>query len=140
MGLQGRRGGHLGPVLTWGRQQLKKLKGVQGAKRYKVVEADARDLPYEADTFDFAYCNPPWVQLEKYSDDDRDLAGKSEADWRDAGAKVLSELKRVVKPGSLIVTVIADYREKGILVPLHATWMALGTNSGSFYTTWWSRP
>ena len=116
--------------LAWGRQQLKKLQGVEGARRYQVVEGDATDLPFEADYFDFAFCNPPWVHLEKYSDDERDLAGKSEADWNVGAAKVLSELKRVVKPGSLIVTVIADYREKGALVPLHATWMAIGAEQG----------
>ena len=116
--------------LDFGRRQMRKIaKAVKGS--YKIIRGDAMDLPYADATFDFVYCNPPFYQLERYSDDPRDLAARSNLDdWlRDSG-RMMGEMARVAKPGALVVTVMADYRDKGNLVPLHALWCAEATRRG----------
>jgi ubiquinone/menaquinone biosynthesis C-methylase UbiE len=116
--------------LDFGRRQLKHVnQSIEGA--YKVVRGDALALPYDADSFDFVYCNPPFFQLEKYSDLPNDLANRRTLEeWLSDSGRMMAEMLRVAKPGALVVTVMADYREKGILVPLHIRWIEEGLMQG----------
>lgn len=118
--------------LAFGRSQARRLRTIDGAGRYKVVEADALALPYGDSHFDFVYCNPPFYQLEQYSEDDRDLARRRTTDeWLADSGKMMAEMRRVAKPDALIVTVMADYRDaKANLQPLHAAWINEGVNQG----------
>jgi len=110
--------------LSFGKAQLKRLKEVEGAGAYKVVEGDAKKLPYPDASFDFVYCNPPFFQLERYSDDSRDLSSHDRySDWLDNSGEMMAEMWRVAKPGAIIVTVMADYRKDGLLQPLHVDWI-----------------
>ena len=117
--------------LTFAKRQRRVLRDVAGAGDYQVVDADALALPYDADTIPFVYCNPPFFQLEHYSEDARDLANRPSVDaWLADCGRMMAEMKRVAVPGGLIVTVMADYRKDGLLVPLHADWMAEGQRQG----------
>ena len=116
--------------LDFGQRQYDRIKqSIEG--EYKVKRGDAMALPYEANSFDFIYCNPPFFQLEKYSNNPNDLANRRTVDeWLVDCGRMMDEMLRVAKPGSLIVTVMADYREKGLLVPLHSRWIEEGLRHG----------
>ena len=118
--------------LAFGRSQKRRLRNIEGAGTYKVVEADALALPYPDSHFDFVYCNPPFFQLEQYSDDDRDLARRPTIeDWLADSGKMMAEMRRVVRPTGLVVTVMADFRDSNaVLQPLHAQWVTEGINQG----------
>lgn len=88
-------------------------------------------MPFEDGQFDFAYCNPPFYQLERYSDAGGDLAAhRTLGDWLTASGEMMVEMRRVVKPGGLIVTVIADCRKDGALVSLAGPWIAEAQRQG----------
>ena len=115
--------------LGFARRQFSKLPpgvGVVG-----VHSGDAKHLPFDDSSYDFIYCNPPFYQLERYSDSDADLAAHDTLDeWLAASGEMMAEMARVGKPGALVATVMADYREKGQLVPLATRWIEQGLKSG----------
>lgn len=114
--------------LAFGRKQLRR---VPNGTQIIVQKATALSIPYAGGTFDFIYCNPPFWQLEKYSQSEDDLGSVATfEEWRHRNVAMLKELRRVAKPGSLIVTVIADYRQKGYLIPLHRDWITMGEEAG----------
>lgn len=113
----------------FGRKQMKALPASAGT--VEVRRGDALALPYDDDEFDIAYCNPPFYQLERYSDAPEDLAAKrTSEEWLDASGRMMAEMGRVVRSGGLIVTVMADYRVDGILEPLGARWILEGVSRG----------
>jgi ubiquinone/menaquinone biosynthesis C-methylase UbiE len=115
--------------LSFGRKQRAKLPENVGT--YDVVEGDACELPYEDGAFDFVYCNPPFYQLEKYSDDARDISSDQTLDgWLKRSGDMMAEMMRVVAPDGLIVTVMADARIDASLVPLHSLWIAEAQRRG----------
>ena len=92
---------------------------------------DARDLPFENDSYDFLYCNPPFFQLERYSESEKDLGASPTIDvWLEKSGDMMAEMARVARPGALIATVMADYRDDGNMVPLSARWMMEGMKRG----------
>ena len=115
--------------LTFGRKQRGMLPPEAGA--FKVVEGDARSLPYSDGSFGFVYCNPPFYQLETYSDDERDLSrDQSLEGWLSRSGDMMEEMARVATDDALIVTVMADARKDGRLVPLHSLWIAEAERRG----------
>ena len=118
--------------LAFGKKQLGALPGGAG-KRVKQYQGDARDLPFQEGEFDFIYSNTPWYNwgnLERYGKSPDDLTTMPWEAWKVATLQMLQEMLRVVKSGGLVVTVIADYRKGGLLVPLHTDWLALGREAG----------
>jgi len=108
--------------LTFGRKQRGVLPPEAGT--FKVVEADACSLPYSDGSFGFVYCNPPFYQLETYSDDERDLSrDQSLEDWLSRSGDMMEELARVATDDALIVTVMADARIDGTFISLHSLWI-----------------
>jgi len=108
--------------LTFGRKQRSVLPPEAGT--FKVVEADARSLPYSDGSFGFVYCNPPFYQLETYSGDERDLSSDQTIEgWLSRAGDMMAELARVATDEALIVTVMADARINGNLVGLHVLWI-----------------
>ena len=115
--------------LTFGRKQRGVLPPEAGT--FKVVEGDARSLPYSDGSFGFVYCNPPFYQLETYSDDERDLSrDQSLEGWLSRSGDMMEEMARVATDDALIVTVMADARKDGRLVPLHSLWIAEAERRG----------
>jgi len=115
--------------LTFGRKQRGVLPPEAGT--FKVAEGDARSLPYSDGSFGFVYCNPPFYQLETYSDDERDLSrDQSLEGWLSRSGDMMEEMARVATDDALIVTVMADARKDGRLVPLHSLWIAEAERRG----------
>jgi len=92
---------------------------------------DARNLPYQNAVFDGAFGHPPYWKALKYCDDPRALENcPSYECYIDCMQNIMSELKRVCKPKSMIIIVVGDYREKGQLYPIHADVIAKARNLG----------
>ena len=98
--------------------------------RIQLDQGDALNMPYDDGEFDIAYCNPPFARLEVYSDSDNAIENNSYDEWLNVSTKLLAEMGRVVKPGALIITVMADSRENGVLKSMHSDWMECGTRAG----------
>ena len=108
--------------LDFGRKQRAALP--TGVPRFDIETADACQLPYADGEFNFIYCNPPFFQLEPYSDDRRDLSRSESLDvWLTRSGDMMVEMARVARPDALIVTVMADSRKDGELRPLHSRWI-----------------
>lgn len=82
--------------------------------RDDIFRADARKLPLEAGTADFAFVDPPYSTHVDYSDDPRCI-GKLDAGGDDGGAAyyaamtgVISELHRVLKPQRYMALYVSD--------------------------------
>jgi hypothetical protein len=115
--------------LGFGRRQMAALPAQ--AATVNIHQGDARNLPFDNDSFDFVYCNPPFFQLERYSDLEGDLAASGTVDeWLTKSGDMMAEMARVARSGSLIVTVMADYRDDGKMVPLSMRWIAEGMRRG----------
>jgi len=115
--------------LGFGRRQMSALP--TGAAHVGIHKGNALDIPFDDNSFDFVYCNPPFFQLERYSDSDDDLASVPSVDtWLEQSGQMMAEMGRCARPGALIVTVMADFREGGNLVPLSAQWILEGMRRG----------
>ena len=130
MGFEGRAIDIWDKSIEFAEVQRKKLPyDVQG--RIALDQGDALAMPYEDATFDIAYCNPPFARLEMYSGDGRAIEQAESYDaWLDISTNLLVEMGRVVKPGALIVTVMADSRRDHILGSMHADWTTCGERAG----------
>lgn len=69
-----------------------------------------RSLPDAS--FDAALTCPPYWDLERYSDDPRDLSTMGKAEFLDTHAKIITETARVLKEDSFAVWIIGDKRDK----------------------------
>ena len=99
--------------------------------RYSVVEGDALALPFGDNEFDYAYCNPPFADLETYSEADNAIEGAANhEEWLGLCAGLFAEARRVLKPGALLTTVMADSRKDGVLQQMHADWTRVGQEAG----------
>ena len=91
---------------------------------------DAMNLPFDNDTFDFVYCNPPFMDEEKYSGSDNDIATNNDEEFAEKFIKLMQENYRVLKSDNLCVITINDKREKGILIPLQSKVIEWGIKAG----------
>lgn len=116
--------------IDFGRRQLARLpKEVR--QNLTITRGDARALPQQDGSFEAAYVNPPFHDLEKYGGGSDDLAETgSLSAWLTACGRMLSEVHRVLKPGGLAITVMTDHRRDGVLVPVHADWISAGRAAG----------
>ena len=86
-------------------------------KRIVQRQGDVTKMPYGDAEFSFAYCNPPFHSTEKYGGKTVDLAESGDLDtWLLRSTEMMREAFRVLRPGSLCVTVMADYRAGGKLI------------------------
>lgn len=117
-------------AIEHGKKQYNKIKHLEGIGKYEVKEADAMDLPFEDNTFDFVYCNPPFMDEEKYSGLDNDIAVKDEEEFKNKFIALMSENYRVLKNDNLCIITINDRRAGGVLEPLQAKVIDWGQRAG----------
>jgi DNA modification methylase len=85
-----------------------------------VVEGDARHLPLEDDSVDFAFIDPPYGRNLRYSER-KECVGELDARedaYFEAMGQIFEEMWRVVKPGGHMAVYAADVLKKGTFVPI----------------------
>jgi len=101
-----------GQQLEANRQQAK----IIGTKPVPVwIEGDSVDvakLVKPLREFDLVFSCPPYGDLEKYSDDPRDLSALSSREFDEKYDLIISEACALLKPDSFAVFVVGDYRDK----------------------------
>lgn len=96
----------------------RQLEATPGKGQVEVREMNGLALDFPENTFDFVYCNPPFMDQEKYSGLPSDVA---DSDFSSFGVKfkqLMAENFRVLKPNNLCVITINDKREEGCLLPI----------------------
>ncbi len=87
--------------------------------RPDIQPADARKIPLESGSVDFAFVDPPYSTHVDYSDDPRcigklDAGGENQGkSYYDAMAKVIDELHRVLKDRRYMALYVSDSFRKG---------------------------
>ncbi len=117
-------------AIEHGRRQYDAIKHIDGVGSYEVIKADAMSLPFSEGEFDFVYCNPPFMDEEKYSGLENDIASKDEAVFSNKFVKLMSENYRILRRDGLCVVTINDKRTNGNLVPLQSKVIAWGQQAG----------
>ena len=82
--------------------------------RKDITKNDARKLPLENSSVDFAFVDPPYSKHVDYSDDERCI-GKLHAsgtEYYDSMRQVIAEMHRVLKAGSYMGLYVSDSHEK----------------------------
>ena len=108
----------------------KQIKAIKNEATVEIIEADGLNLPFENDSFDFIYCNPPFMDAEMYSGKPNDIACKDIDEFRNKFIKLMSENFRVVKKGCLCTITIGDQRKNKKLIPHQMTVIQSGLNAG----------
>ena len=86
------------------------------------VNGDASDvIPLAVGDYNLAFSCPPYGNLERYSDDPRDLSTMDYPDFAAAHARIIRDTCEMLVPDSFAVWVVGDYRDKrGHYVGFHA--------------------
>jgi SAM-dependent methyltransferase len=108
----------------------KQIMNIKADAEVKIIKADAMQLPFDDNSFDFVYCNPPFMDEEKYSGLPNDIATNDKNIFAGKFIKLMEENYRCLKSGNLCVITINDKREKGYLEPLQAKVIEWGYKAG----------
>jgi ubiquinone/menaquinone biosynthesis C-methylase UbiE len=98
--------------------------------KVEIREMDGMKLEFQDATFDYVYCNPPFMDAEMYSGLENDLATKNQVEFESKFEKLMSENARVVKKNGLVTITISDQRKNGVLRSHQAMVINLGLKAG----------
>ena len=119
-----------GRQLEVNRQQAKKI----GTKPEPLwAEGDSINAPefYPRKDFDLLFSCPPYGNLEKYSDDERDLSALSVGDFDAKYADIIAVCCSMLRPNAFACFVVGDYRdENGFYQNLPAKTIAAFEDAG----------
>lgn len=87
-------------------------------QRPDILEANASDLPLDDDSVDFIFWHPPYWNMVKYSDDERDLSNVEWPEFLRLCHNVLVECQRVLRLGKKIVILSGDKIQNGNYFPI----------------------
>lgn len=99
------------------------------------IVGDSRQvLPSWQNTFDFAFSCPPYGDLERYSDDPRDLSTMDVGAFMVAYYEIISKTVKALRPDSFAVFVVGNYRDSdGTYVDLVGETVRAFTDAGARY-------
>lgn len=98
---------------------VKQIKNIKNPNAdVEIKEMDAMKLTFNDNKFDYVYCNPPFMDQEKYSGKENDIAEKDFNKFSNKFINLMNENYRVLKPGGLCTITINDKREKSYLIPI----------------------
>lgn len=117
-------------ALETSKKQLEEIKEVPNIGNLQLCKMNGLDLQFDNNTFDYVYCNPPFMDSEKYSGLDIDIADKNLNNFTLKFEKLMNENFRVLKPDGLCTITINDKREKGFLIPLQMLVINSGFKAG----------
>lgn len=112
------------------REQFEQIKNLPGVGKLDIIEMDGMNLTFEDNKFDFIYCNPPFMDSEKYSGKINDIA---DADFNSFLSKInmlMINNFRVASENALCVITINDYRSNGELIPMQKFIIDSGIQAG----------
>jgi DNA modification methylase len=96
-------------------------------------ESTERLREMDAASFDLAFGCPPYYNLEKYSDDPRDLSNLSTKEFDEQMVRNIGEVARVLKPDSFAVFVVGSVRDKrGHILDMRRCMSAAAEAAGMF--------
>lgn len=100
-------------------KQYNEIIDLPGVGKLEIVKMDGMNMEFDDNSFDYIYCNPPFMDSEMYSKLENDIADKDFDKFLTKIDKLMSENYRVCKVGKLCTMTINDKREKGYMNPLH---------------------
>ena len=101
-----------------GNKQYDVIKNIENVGKYECILANGLALPFEDNKFDFVYCNPPFMDQEKYSGLGDDIATDDFDEFSQKFIQLQKENYRVLKNDCLCVITINDFRKSSFLIPL----------------------
>ena len=108
----------------------KQILKMPGDGEVEIKEMDGMNLKFNNNTFDYIYCNPPFMNEEKYSNTINDIADKDFNSFGNKFIKLMQENYRVLKKDCLCTITINDKREKGFLIPIQKYVIEWGKKAG----------
>jgi hypothetical protein len=105
-------------ALEKSREQYEAIKLIPNIGNLEIIEMDGMNLDFKDNSFDYVYCNPPFMDSEKYSGKSNDIVDKNFNKFILKIDKLMSENYRVCKPECLCTITINDYRKDGYLLPI----------------------
>ena len=114
-------------ALKHSKQQIAKI---PSKAKVEIKEMDGMDLKFKDNFFDFVYCNPPFMDMEKYSGLENDIADGDIKRFKNKFIKLMEENCRVLKNDCLCVITINDKREKSFLIPMQKYVIEWGIEAG----------
>lgn len=111
-------------------EQYNEIKDIPNIGKLDIIEMDGMDLKFNDDSFDFVYCNPPFMDSEKYSCKYNDVMDKDINKFLAKLKKIISENHRVLKNDCLCVITINDYRKDSFLIPMQKHVIDIGLEVG----------
>lgn len=96
----------------------KQLNLMPGNGKVEIREMDGKNTVFENETFNYVYCNPPFLDEEMYSGKYNDIATKNIDDYSENLKNLMIENFRVLKKDGLCTITINDKRNGGFLIPL----------------------
>jgi len=99
-------------------------------KRKDIIKNDSRQLPLKDNSVDFVFIHPPYWDMVKFSQDEKDMSKCQLNDFYDSMDKVISEAKRVVRKEKHIAILIGDLVRKGEFIPLTRKVANIAESSG----------
>lgn len=111
-------------------EQYQEIINIPGIGKLKIIEMDGMDLKFGDNSFDYVYCNPPFMDSEKYGGSINDIADNDPCKFNYKFKKLMQENYRVLKNNSLCTITLNDLRKNGYLYPLHSVVIELSLDVG----------
>ena len=105
-------------ALEKSKEQFERIKEIKGVGNLDLLQMDAMNLKFNNNSFDYVYCNPPFMDSEKYSGLENDIADSDICKFMTKFDSLMKENFRVLKIGGLCTITINDVRKDGFLLPL----------------------
>lgn len=96
----------------------KQIAQIKNASKVNIIEMNGMHLKFEDNKFDYIYCNPPFMNAEKYSKAKNDIADNDFGKFSEKFIKLMSENYRVLKKDCLCTITINDKREESYLISM----------------------
>ena len=114
-------------ALNYSKKQISKM---PERGKVEIIKMDAMNLTFEDKKFDFIYCNPPFFNLESYSESKEDICSNDYDGWVQNITKLTKECFRLLKDDKLAVFTMADFRKGGYLVDATSEWIGICKKCG----------